>query len=154
MVHADDESRKGRETGADNADGDFCVTRKNVSVRMYSQKNRLRGTYPSILILIKARETSFDCPVMTISAKRTILAVTATPPAPKITITRIFFFVEICRVQVKGNGKMRMIISLTTLTTASAKMIDVWSKHVPSILWSQNLAMGLQIRILTMTAGM
>lgn len=54
MVDANDKSREGRETGADNTNGDFGVTRKEFSVRMFNQRGRLRGAYPSILILIKA----------------------------------------------------------------------------------------------------
>ena len=38
VVDADDESWEGRETGADNANGDFGVTRKEHSVRMFSQR--------------------------------------------------------------------------------------------------------------------
>lgn len=91
-------------------------------------------TYPSILILMKARVASLDWAVNTISTNRMILAATANPPAPRIAITLIFFFFDICRVIVNGRGRRRMMRSLTQLTTASARMMDVSSRHVPSTL--------------------
>ena len=42
VVDSNYESRERRETGTDNADGDFRITEKNFAVRMHRQKDRLR----------------------------------------------------------------------------------------------------------------
>lgn len=81
-------------------------------------------TYPNMLIRINAMVPSSDWPVYAINISRMILDATARPPAPRIPMTRIFFFVGSCRPRVNGNGTRRMIRSLTTLTTASAMMME------------------------------
>jgi hypothetical protein len=55
---------------------------------------------------------------------------------------------------VKSIGRIRMKKSLDTLTTESARTIDVSLRQVPSIFVSQNFEIGLQILIFTMMAGM
>lgn len=107
-----------RETGADEADSSFRVTSRMLISLGWNAE--IVETYPERITHINITVALGELPSFKTRISRYTLKAVASPPADNMPMTRSFLLRDICSDQVSGNGRTRIIISVTTLITESA----------------------------------